>query len=327
MYTNSQNIPLSMAVWLAHDSYDGSSDPNYISATGLLKPTKQIVLSSRVPQDDSDGDIADLVASRIGTAIHDAIEGAWVHNFKRAFTNLGIAESVSDRVLINPTSEELAAADNPIPVYMENRRVKEIAGFNVGGKYDLIAEGRLEDYKSTKTYSYMMATNTDDYTKQASIYRWLNQDIVTAETFAINFIFTDWLRSATLQDPNYPKTQVLQKEYPLLSVEDTEAFITAKLNDVTANWNKPESELVPCTDEELWRGDSKWKYYKNPQKMSRSTKNFDNAMEAHARLIEDKSVGVVVEAKGQVRRCNYCPGINECTQKDAYIANGTLTLF
>ena len=46
-FTNKNNIPLSLAVWLVTDEYDYVDKPNYISATSLLKPTRQLVLSKR----------------------------------------------------------------------------------------------------------------------------------------------------------------------------------------------------------------------------------------------------------------------------------------
>ena len=48
-YNNINQVPVSMAVWLAHDEYDHNDDPNHISVTGLIKPTKQLILAGRVP--------------------------------------------------------------------------------------------------------------------------------------------------------------------------------------------------------------------------------------------------------------------------------------
>ena len=47
--TNNHGISLPLAVWLLHDDYDYVKDENYISATSLLKSTKQIILSKRIP--------------------------------------------------------------------------------------------------------------------------------------------------------------------------------------------------------------------------------------------------------------------------------------
>ena len=60
---------------LATDDYD--YDPTAISATALLRPIRQTVLTKRVNPDDNPIDIAGLVSSRMGSAIHAAIEKAW----------------------------------------------------------------------------------------------------------------------------------------------------------------------------------------------------------------------------------------------------------
>ena len=49
MINNDANIPLYLAAWLANDEYDYVSDPKYISATSLMKPIKELILSGRVP--------------------------------------------------------------------------------------------------------------------------------------------------------------------------------------------------------------------------------------------------------------------------------------
>lgn len=324
--TNVKNLPMSVAVWLAHDTYDRVTSNDYISATGLLRPVKQIVLGSRVPPEKQLQDISELVPSRMGTAIHEAIEKAWIGSYRTGMANMGVQQHIIDRVRINPTAVDLVNDPTIIPIYMEQREIRNFMGYRIGGKFDFIIEDELEDFKSTKVYSYQAKSNDQDYIRQASIYRWLNQDKVKKETFKINYIFTDWLRSKVIQDPTYPRSQILQKTFHLMSIAETEAFMANKLQQVKRYENSPESDIPACSDEDLWRSPSAFKYYKNPAKTEKSTKNFDTMAEANGRLVEDGHVGIVKEVKGEVRRCNYCPAFSVCKQKDAYIANGLLTL-
>ena len=46
-YTNKLNISLPLAVFLMYDSYDHDQRDNVISATGLLRPIKQLVLTQQ----------------------------------------------------------------------------------------------------------------------------------------------------------------------------------------------------------------------------------------------------------------------------------------
>lgn len=321
-FTNGTSVPLSMAVFLATDNYD--HEDHTISATALLKPIRQLILASRVPQEQQLVDITSLVKSRMGSAIHDAIERSWVENHQQSMLALGYPERVAKRVLVNPEPHEVT--EDVIPVYLEQRSYREIMGYTVSGKFDFVGEGRVEDFKSTSVNTWINDNKTDDYQLQGSIYRWLNPEIITQDHMAIQFLFTDWFPGRAKADPKYPQRPVEQKLIPLLPIEETEAFIRNKLTQIQKYQNSPEELLPLCNDKELWRTEPQFKYYKNPEKTSRSTKNFDNKQDAYLRLAQDGNVGIVVEVPGQVIACKYCPAFPVCSQKDALVAEGSLIL-
>ena len=323
-YANTSSVPLSLAVFLASDFYDHDQDENTISATALIKPLRQIVLSARVPEDMTPVDLVNLAPSRMGSAIHDAIERSWKDNYPNALTALGYPKRVIEKIRINPKPEELT--DGVIPIYMEQRAKKTVGKFTVTGKYDFIGDGRVEDFKSTSTYTALNNTNDEKYIWQGSIYRWLNPQIITKDEMAIQFIFTDWSKAKAMADPKYPQQRIQQRILPLKSIQETDAFVTRKLNQIEQYWDATEEQLPLCTDADLWRSEPVFKYYKNPEKRTRSTKNFDNRHDAQLRYIEDGSVGIVVEQPGQVTACKYCPAFAVCSQKDALIASGDLVL-
>lgn len=323
-YANTSSVPLSLAIFLATDNYDHNPDSNTISATALIKPVRQLVLSARVPEDLSPVDLVNLVPSRMGSAIHDAIERSWKDNYKPAMEALGYPKRVIEKIKINPETHELT--DGTIPVYMEQRAHKQVGKFTVSGKYDFIGDGRVEDFKTTSTYTAMNNTNDEKYIWQGSIYRWLNPVIITKDEMAIQFIFTDWSKAKAMQDPKYPQQRIQQRLLPLKSLQETDAFVRRKLAQIEQYWEAKEEELPPCTDADLWRSEPVFKYYKNPENTKRSTKNFDNRHDAQLRYIEDGSVGKVVEVPGQVTACKYCSAFAVCSQKDALIASGDLVL-
>lgn len=323
-YSNVSAVPLSLAVFLATDHYDHNPDPHTLSATALIKPLRQIVLSARVPANDGVVDLIQMMPSRMGTAIHDGIERAWKDNFPTAMETLGYPKGVIKQIRINPTKEELV--DGVIPIYMEQRAVRKLGNFNISGKFDFVGDGRVEDFKSTSVYTAIHATNDDKYIQQGSIYRWLNPEIITNNQMAIQFIFTDWSRNKAMQDPKYPQQRIQQKILDLMSIQETEGFIKTKLNLIEKHWDSPEAELPQCSNDDLWRSDPVFKYYKNPEKTSRSTKNFDNRQDALIRLSEDGNVGIVKEQPGQVTACKYCNAFSVCSQKDALIQAGDLVL-
>ena len=161
-FTNKYNISLALAVFLIDDQYDYDDRPNSVSATGLIRPLRQLVLSMQNKTLQKEVDISDLVASRMGTAIHDGCEKAWSNrnNIAQALEILGASENAIDRLVINPQS---TVDEDQIPIYVEQRTEKEIDEYIITGKYDLILYGILNDYKSTSTYNYIFdssATNS-----------------------------------------------------------------------------------------------------------------------------------------------------------------------
>lgn len=321
MLTNKHNLNLAMQVWLIHDTYDYVSDPKYISTTSILKPVKQIILERRY-SGNNEGDISDMIASKYGTSIHNGIEDAWTSpKLSENLAKLGIDSDTIDLVRVNPEEHD----KEKLNVYLERRSTRELNGWTIGGKFDLVADGQIQDNKSTSTWNFIYGSRVDDYVKQCSIYRWLNTDIVTNDKFIINYVFTDWSKTKARQDSQYPQCRIVSKEYDLLSLEETEALISKKLELIDKYWSVPEEEIPECTDEELWRTPTKYKYYKDPNKLTRATKVFDFETDANSYWkVNNKGVGTVIAVPGSVNRCLYCRCFDHCSQKDKYIQNGSL---
>jgi len=323
--TNRSDISLSLAVWLLHDEYDYLTEDNYISATTLMKPIRHIVLPPRIPYDEQQMDVEDLIASGLGKSIHDSIEKAWTKGYAVSLKRLGYPENMINRVLINPTPAEIAAKTDPILIYIEQRAIRKFKGFTIGGKFDMVTEGIPQDAKSTSAYTWLYGGKDDDYCLQGSLYKWLNPDKITEDFIRINFIFTDWQKMLARSNPKYPQKRLLHKDIPLMTLEETENWISRKLDLITRYRNAPEKTIPECTDEELWRSDPKYRYYSDPQKTSgRSTKNFESLAEARQFMLNEKGgKGIVITVPGEVQRCNYCSAFNICTQKDKYIQIST----
>jgi len=326
LLTNNTAIPLSMAVWLALDEYDHNPDDRYISATGLIKSTRQIILGQRLPPQTEGNmkDISQLMASRIGTAVHSSIESSWLNHYKSSLKRLRYSDKVIARVKINPKPEELTP--ETIPIYMELRSMREIDGVTIGGKFDFIGNGTLEDFKTTGVYSYTSGSNDWKYKLQGSIYRWLNPELITNDHMIIDYIFTDWSRrdSCVKADKGYPPTKVFAHKILLLSLPETEMWIKNKIAAIKNFQDQPEANLPLCNAQELWQDAPTYKYYKNPEKTLKSTKNFNTSAEATIRWIEDGKMGQIVTQPGKVTACKYCDAFSICSQKDNLIASGLL---
>lgn len=307
-FTNESSVPLPLAVWAVDDDYDFINDPDYFSVTSLLKPIRQVVLSKRIDPDSIKTDVEGLVAIAMGKSIHAGIERAWTRNLATNLKLLGYQNGIIKRFKVNP--ETISEGD--IPVYIEQRKIKDFEGFKIGGKYDMVLDGVVYDNKSTSTFKWTNHSSDDDYIKQGSLYRWLNQDKITSDYIRINFIFTDWSKLSAIKDPEYPQHKVAYRDYPLMSIPETEKFLREKLAQIKRYWNSPDDEIPECTDEELWRTPTKYKYFVNPS-ASRATKNFDSLAEAK-KWMADMGKGVIRIVPGEARRCNYCNAAPICEQ-------------
>jgi hypothetical protein len=323
---NNSGLSLAMAVWLAHDTYTNGKeafpDQNVISATSLLKSTRQLILTQRTPQEENVVDVMDMLASRFGHAIHDSIETAWKDGYGPAMKRLGMPQKMIDKVRINPTTKE--AEGDIIPVYLEQRYFREITvdghKIIISGQLDQSINGELNDTKTTSAFSYTNRSKEEDYRIQGSIYRWLRPDIITSDVMKIQLVFTDWQRSQAKINPNYPQNRLVEFPIQLMSLEDTEKWIKFKIREIASNQDLPEDQIIRCTDKELWKSDPQFKYYSDPKKAAeggRSTKNFPS-YPAAAMYCSKQGKGVVVTIPGQVKACGYCAGFESCTQREEY---------
>ena len=330
-FTNAYNVPLSVAVWLVTDDYDHDPFPGqkHISATSLLKPIRMLLLEDRAKatkEVETIIDIHDLLASRRGTAIHKSIEDSWKLNHRTALKLLGHPQELIDRVVVNPTPEELKKTPKAIPVYLEVRNHKKLDDYVVSGQLDFVLGGRLEDFKNMKVYSYMYGSADEEHMLQGSINRWLNPQMITQDTMRIQFLFVDWNANSvkSMAAKGYPEAAIVTREHQLLSLADTEEFVKNKLAELKEFAEVPEKELPECSATDLWQSPTVYKYFSKPTN-KRCQVSSENYAEVHAKMLA-KGTGIIKEYPGEVRRCKYCSARTLCTQKDQFIAMGLLTL-
>ena len=221
MLINNDKYRMSLAVWLAHNDYVGSKNPNAISATTLIKPLKEIVLQRQATAAGETIaqtlDLDKMIPSRMGHSIHDSIQKVWTGdegNISTILKQLGYPEDTIDRIVVNPDNE--SANSSMIPIFVEQRFGRTIKSLHnnvhaITGQVDFICDGILEDFKSTSVYNWIFQSNKDKYIQQASIYRWLAPYLIKEDYFYIHYIL---LPTETLED-FYVKYSL--KKFPLQS--------------------------------------------------------------------------------------------------------------
>ena len=329
--SNNTGIDLSAAVWLAYDDYDYVSKPNYISVTTLIKPIRQIILGARAnqlaqehPEAAVAVDVVDRFKSRIGQSLHSGVEDAWKHHYRDAMAKLGYPKRVIDMVRINPEHEE----PDTLPVYTEQRVEREVrigtTTYTVGGKIDLIIEGRLRDVKSTTVYKYTSQKGVGQWLLQGSLYRWLNPGKVHHDEFLVQYLLLDWSRALAKRDAKCPPHAAPTRSVRLMGLQETEKWVNDKLRLLDQLKDAPEESFPECSEEDLWRSEPVFKYFADPAKTSgRSTKNFDSEQEANAFRAE-KGKGIVIAKPGVVKACGYCPCAPICGQYQRLLAAGDI---
>lgn len=296
-YTNKLNLPQYIVDWLCSDSYDHDHDPYTISATTLMKPTRATLLTIRYA-DRLQQDVSDLIASRVGGAIHDSIEKIETLNVQKELR----AERL---VTVGPVT------------------------YKVTGKFDIMEEQpdeteTLRDIKTTSVWSYILGGKDDNYEKQLSIYRWLNSvDRKVNDIGYIDFFFTDWQSTKARTDRNYPQHRIhTGYKIQLMSLEDTEDYIRSRLEAIEIDRNKADNNLTLCTAEELWAENEKFAVYKHGAK--RATRVLDSMEEAEKYKKAKRISGFIKKREAKVRRCNYCSGLPFCNQGQRYLNKGLL---
>lgn len=320
--TNKHDISLPLAVWLLTDDYDYILDERYISATSLLKPTRQIILSKRVLKEDMEMDVSDLIAARMGTAIHDSVEKAWKRNAIGAMIKLGYPEHIAKNIQVNPTEQQQAENPDMLPVWIELRETREIVvdgqTWTIGGKFDMVIDGRLFDIKTTSVYAFIKGTKDEDYAKQGTIYKWLNPDKIADDFIYINFLFTDW-QASMKRTEGYPQVKTAEHPVPLLTEQEIVDFMTGKIRELSRLWNAPQSQLPECTDKELWRSEPVYKFYLDPDKAkdptARASKNCATLAEAKEYQASKGGRGAIVTKPGLPKACGYCAAFDTCEQR------------
>ena len=297
-FTNILGLPAVYVDWLVNDDYDHNYNPYTISATSLMKPIRGLILSVRHAS-ELQQDVSNLVASKLGNAVHDSI-----------------ARVVTPGVIKETRVERFLSIGN--------------VTYTITGKFDILVDNgdetwTLRDIKTTSVWAYIFGGKDEDYRAQLSIYRWLlSPNKKVNDISYIDFFFTDWSTAKAKHDSQYPK----QRLYPghqikLLSLQETEAYILSRLIQLEDSKNIPDNDLPYCTSEELWAEPEVFAVMKEGAK--KATKLCDSMVEAVEYMRIKKVAGYIERRAPKVKRCSYCSAAPMCSQREELEKDGLLT--
>lgn len=213
---NLSKIPDALFRYLSQDSYDYDAKGDSLSATELLNPT-QIVILKRRHWNEIVVDGADRLWQMLGNGVHAILE----------------KEDGIEKI--------------------ERLKVR-ILGREVSGKWDRIFKNEITDYKVTSVWTVIYKSRNLEWKLQLSIYRWLYfrvKGVLLNSKGFIVALLRDWSKK-DMTKKNYPDFGAVQVELDLLTPDETEAYVTAKVKTIIEAEKLSDNALPECTDEERW---------------------------------------------------------------------------
>ena len=290
--TNKLNMPEAYVKAIQNSRHNADK---CLSATTLLKGTKEIILTDR-HFDEIKVDAADEVWAVFGTAVHAILE----HQEDEAFKEESFSVGVFD--------------------------------YKVTGKvdrYDMKNE-TIEDWKTASVWK-VLYKDFDDWKKQGLIYAYLlKQSGLNVRHIRFIALLKDHSKTEAKRRADYPQSPVYIYEFDVLPDELTgiEALIKAKVLEVSCNADKADDEIAGCTPSERWSSDPKFAVMKEGRKTAvKVCDTEEEALNFIEELEKDKDKHFVEERKGVDKKCeDYCPCAAFCSYYKAMHQNEQVTL-
>lgn len=265
---NPRNLPQSLVNACSVEKHNKEGE---VSATTLLKGTKQIILEERHWEE-----LTDTVDNRIwailGTSVHKLLEEK------------------------NPNA------------FTEEKFECQIGEKKVVGHVDLydMENAEITDYKTTSVWKIKFA-EFEDWRKQGLVYAYLlkksNLEVKRCRFIAM---LRDWSKGEAQRNPDYPQSQIYEYVFEITEKDlaEIERFITEKVCDISKNEKLSDDEIPECNEEERWQSATTYAVKKEGRKTA--IKVFGDKEEAEKNMV---SLGgtFIEERKGCAKRCSdYC---------------------
>jgi len=284
--TNKFNIPQTFVNVLERPTY--SKGKANLSVTQLINSPKIVALTKKYDE-DIEQDVADMVWSLFGSAVHNILEHGKDENH-----------------------------------IVEQRIHAELEGWHISGAVDLQVnhEGgvSIKDYKTTSVWAVMNEKIEWEY--QLNIYAWLVEKVrqMPVTDLGIVAILRDWKAREVETKEGYPEAPIKEVPITLWTMEEREEFIKARISVHSACEFalETDADLPECTSEEMWEKPPVWAIKKIGGKRAHSL--YQTAEEANQAIFPLGSAYEIEVRKGERTRCaSYCPVSQWCNQYQNYL--------
>ena len=203
-------------------------------------------------------------------------------------------------------------SDTNVKDTITQRRMEEMLdGHLIVGVADVVNDTRIEDYKATSVYSFLLG-DKPEWTAQLNSYSWLllterkRKNISTPITqLRIQAILRDWKYSDKFKK-DYPPIAFQVVDIDLWPFEKSEDYLWSRLQD---HLNNPKRE---CTSEEKWQTDTTYAV-KNPA-VKKAYRVLPTELEAQKWIENSGKTGLYIEKRiGEAKKCmHYCAVRSTC---------------
>jgi len=144
----------------------------------------------------------------------------------------------------------------------EKRITIEYMGWIITGKPDVLVDVEIKDWKTTSAWTLFYGSRSEEWKQQLSIYRWLKNKesgLVLSDGGEIIALLLDW-DEELVGKSGYPEFPIMSVPVRLMSLNETEEFVSEKLCALAIAFGLTDNDLPPCTDKERWYNKRKNKY-------------------------------------------------------------------
>lgn len=282
---------------------------------------------------DLESDVMDRIFMLWGSSFHKTMELADIKSHEAKilteaiglFTHLGLdkaadyAKKVMEKHYPDGINED---------VVTELTLTVEILGWVISGTADRLVKSqkKLQDYKTTGTFSYNNAETYKKWEDQLNIYAYMYEKIgIEVDEIEILAIFKDWSKMKMMGNKSYPPTPVMAIPLKRRSNEDIEKYLE---NRVRLHQAADKGEDIPCTPKDMWSSPTTYAVIKKDGKRAMKVFPAELKEEAYKMVEENKHKfppaqrPEVVERPGGNMRCDsYCSVSEVCPQRKAFLAS------
>jgi hypothetical protein len=287
--TNKHNIPQTFVNILHRPTY--TKGKAHLSVTQLINSPK-IVALTKVFEDEIEQDVADMVWSIFGTAVHKVLEHGKDENHR-----------------------------------IEERLHASIDGWDISGAIDLqiIQEDgiAIRDYKTTSAWAVM--NEKAEWEQQLNIYAWLVETVKKTKVTDVGIvaIIRDWSRRDAANKEGYPEAPIKELPIKLWSYEERQRFVQDRISKHSeCEFAMETDQPMPlCTEEEMWEKPTSWAVKKTGGLRAKSVHYTQEDAED---ALEKAGKGYEIEVRpGERVRCaNFCPVKHRCEQWSKFQQKG-----